>query len=101
MAFPEFSGVGFETAVELAQRGAKIYLGCRSKARGVTASQEIVARSGCETAMIKVLELDLAFLKSVRKFAEDFNSAEKQLDILVNNAGERLLNQLVVIKLLI
>ena len=87
--------------MELAKRGAKIYLGCRSKARGVTASQEIVARSGCEAAMIKVLELDLAFLKSVRKFAEDFNSAEKQLDILVNNAGERLLNQLVVIKLLI
>jgi NADP-dependent 3-hydroxy acid dehydrogenase YdfG len=38
--------------------------------------------------MIKVLELDLAFLKSVRKFAEDFQNAEKQLDILVNNAGK-------------
>ena len=80
--------MGFETAVELAKRGARVYLGCRSKAKGVTASRDIVVRAGCDASLVKVLELDLAFLKSVRKFAEEFLAMEKQLDILVNNAGE-------------
>ncbi len=84
-----FTGVGFETALDLVKRGAKVYLACRSKQRGVTASQEIVTRSGCNANQVKVLELDLGFLKSVRKFVEDFLSNEKQLDILINNAGKR------------
>ena len=82
------TGVGFETALDLVKRGAKVYLACRSKPRGVTASQEIVTRSGCDASQVKVLELDLGFLKSVRKFVDDFLSSEKQLDILINNAGK-------------
>lgn len=32
--FGQFSsGVGFQTALQLAKRGAKVYLGCRSEAR--------------------------------------------------------------------
>ena len=65
-----------------------MYLACRSKQRGVTASQEIVTQTGCDVSQVKVLELDLAFMKSVRKCAEEFLAAEKQLDILVNNAGK-------------
>jgi NAD(P)-dependent dehydrogenase (short-subunit alcohol dehydrogenase family) len=83
-----FPGVGFETALELVRRGAKVYLGCRNKQKGVAALQEIVAKSGCSATQVRVLELDLAFLKSVRKCAEDFLAAENQLDILVNNAGD-------------
>lgn len=36
---------------------------------------------------VYMMELDLADLKTVRKFAEDINNKEKKLDILVNNAG--------------
>lgn len=35
------------------------------------------------------MRLDLASLKSVRRFAESFLKTEPRLDILVNNAGER------------
>lgn len=51
------------------------------------------------------MKLDLANLKSVRLFAENFLKSEPRLDILINNAGEdvmalchisqkRLMNQL-------
>jgi NAD(P)-dependent dehydrogenase (short-subunit alcohol dehydrogenase family) len=84
LCFNIILGVGFETAVDLAKRGAKLYLGCRNKNKGVAASREIVARSGCDAGQVKFLELDLGFLKSVRKFADDFLASEKQLDILVS-----------------
>ncbi len=35
----------------------------------------------------RIMELDLASLKSVRKFAEEFRNNISQLDLLINNAG--------------
>jgi len=78
------TGIGKETAKELAVRGARVILACRSKERGEEAVKQIKAEVG---GQLEFRELDLASFKSVRKFAEELVASESKLDILVNNAG--------------
>lgn len=79
------TGIGKETAIDLAKRGAKVIIGCRSKERGEKAVIDIKRLSGNEDVHLKMI--DLASFKSVRAFAEDILKSEVRLDILVNNAG--------------
>lgn len=79
------TGIGFETAKELAARGARVIIGCRSRARGEQAVKKIIASTG--NKHVEMMDLDLADLQTVKKFAEDFCLKEDRLDILVNNAG--------------
>ena len=37
--------------------------------------------------MFPMMQLDLANIESIRKFAEDFRETGKKLNVLVNNAG--------------
>lgn len=62
------TGIGKETALELAKRGAKIYLACRSVARAEAARDEIIIKSNNKNVFVR--ELDLSSLKSVRNFAQ-------------------------------
>ncbi|MEU6357610.1 oxidoreductase [Streptomyces sp. NPDC047072] len=77
------SGIGYVTARELARRGARVVLACRSEARGTEAVRRIAAEVPCST--VELLRLDLADLASVREFADTF--PYDRLDLLVNNAG--------------
>ncbi|KAG6441477.1 hypothetical protein O3G_MSEX001841 [Manduca sexta] len=79
------SGVGFETAKDLAARGARLILACRNEERGTTAREKIVSATGNNDVHYR--HLDLASLASVRKFAADIIKNEKRVDILINNAG--------------
>ena len=79
------TGIGKETVVDLATRGARVIMACRSLKRGEAAKKEIVERTGSNNVAVK--HLDLASLRSIRAFAEDVNSNEARLDILVNNAA--------------
>ncbi|KAM6201122.1 retinol dehydrogenase 11 [Rhynchocyon petersi] len=79
------TGIGKETAKELAQRGARVYLACRDTQKGELVAKEIQTRTGNQQVWVR--KLDLADTKSVRDFAENFLAEEKQLHILVNNAG--------------
>ncbi|XP_072548130.1 dehydrogenase/reductase SDR family member 13b.1 isoform X1 [Salminus brasiliensis] len=79
------TGIGRETAVDLARRGARVILACRSKIRGEAASA--IVKRDSRSSNVVFMQLDLASLKSVRSFAETFLRTEKNLDILVNNAG--------------
>ena len=54
-----------QTARDLAKRGAKIIVGCRSRERGEAAVKEIIASSGNNN--IEMVELDLLSLASVRR----------------------------------
>ncbi|MFF4185509.1 oxidoreductase [Streptomyces sp. NPDC001691] len=77
------SGIGLVTARELARRGARVVLACRSEARGKEAEDRI--RGEVPHAQVEFRQLDLADLASVREFAATF--PHEQLDLLVNNAG--------------
>ena len=79
------TGIGKETAVDLASRGAKVIIGCRNLQKGKEALNEIKERSG--NSNVSLEEIDLASLESVRKFADKFLNSEPRLDILINNAG--------------
>jgi retinol dehydrogenase 12 len=79
------SGLGLETAKQLAKRGGKIYLACRSEKKGLEAVKQVKQFSQSEN--VKFLQLDLASLDNVRAFAKKFHELENCLDILVNNAG--------------
>lgn len=79
------TGIGKETAMELARRGARLYMACRDAARCEAARLEIIERTQNPNVFNRTL--DLASLSSVRQFAERFLAEEQRLDILVNNAG--------------
>jgi len=79
------SGIGFETAKALAEKGAKVILACRNLDKANLAAKEI--RSMVRKAKLEIIQLDLADLASVRKFADTFKSKYGSLDLLINNAG--------------
>ena len=68
------TGIGKETALDLATRGARVIMACRNLLKAEEALEEIVQKSGNKNIVAK--RLDLAFLKSVREFAEDVNNNE-------------------------
>lgn len=79
------TGIGKETALDMAGRGARVILACRDKARASQAADEIRQRSGNGNVVVKIM--DLASLQSVRDLAKDIQETEERLDILINNAG--------------
>jgi len=79
------TGIGRETALDLARRGARVFLACRSEERTQPVVEEIRTATGNDQVFFK--KLDLARITSIRAFAEDFFDEEERLDILVNNAG--------------
>jgi NAD(P)-dependent dehydrogenase (short-subunit alcohol dehydrogenase family) len=79
------SGIGYQTARELARHGARVLLGVRDAAKGEAARGRILAES--PQAQVAVVPLDMASLASIRGFAGEFVASGSRLDVLVNNAG--------------
>ncbi|XP_051235398.1 retinol dehydrogenase 11 isoform X2 [Dicentrarchus labrax] len=79
------TGIGKETALDMAQRGARVILACRDMTRARIAADEIRQQSGNGNVVVK--KLDLSSLQSVRDLARDVQENEERLDILINNAG--------------
>jgi NAD(P)-dependent dehydrogenase (short-subunit alcohol dehydrogenase family) len=81
------SGLGKETALALAQRGATVILACRNLTSGEQVADEIVRKSGCSPSNLVLKELDLASLDSVRRFATSVKREFHQVSLLILNAG--------------
>lgn len=79
------SGLGYETALAIARKGGRVVLACRNLDKAEASVDSLRAeRGGAEVA---ALELDLASLDSVRRFADEFREHHGTLDVLINNAG--------------
>ena len=79
------SGIGYESAVALARKGARVVMACRSLDKAEQARADLLKRA--PGASVDILHLDLGNLKSVRSFATTFNASYDRLDVLMNNAG--------------
>ena len=79
------TGLGFETALDLYQKGAKVYVACRDEVKGLNAIERMKAISSGGELIYG--HLDLASLSSIKVFAEKIIATENRLDLLVNNAG--------------
>ena len=58
---------------------------CRDVNKGMVAANEITAKN--PKAILKVMELNLSSLVSIRKLAKELKRKEPKIDILINNAG--------------
>ena len=81
------SGIGFETALELARRGAEVILPARTQAKADDAAARILKK--VPKAQLYPEILDLAVQASVHAFANRMieRFPGQSLDLLINNAG--------------
>ncbi|XP_032704543.1 retinol dehydrogenase 13 [Lontra canadensis] len=79
------TGIGKQTAMELARRGGNVILACRDMEKCEAAAKDI--RGETLNHRVRARHLDLASLKSIREFAAKITEEEKQVHILVNNAA--------------
>jgi NAD(P)-dependent dehydrogenase (short-subunit alcohol dehydrogenase family) len=79
------TGLGYETALVLADRGARVVLAVRDTEKGQAAAARIVGT--VPRADVAVQPLDLGSLQSVRTSAEELKAAYPRIDLLINNAG--------------
>lgn len=79
------SGIGYEAARVLANKQATVIIAVRNLDKGNKALEKILGQN--KDASVKVMELDLADLASVKNFAQEFKKNYSHLDLLINNAG--------------
>ncbi|KIC58911.1 short-chain dehydrogenase [Brevundimonas nasdae] len=78
-------GLGLETALALAGKGAEVVLAARNPEKGTEAERLI--RSRHPKAAVRFDLLDLASLASVQAFAERHLATGRPIDMLIDNAG--------------
>ncbi|XP_059154986.1 retinol dehydrogenase 13-like [Physella acuta] len=79
------TGIGKETARELARRGGRIIMACRDIEKCEKVRQEFILETANHN--IECRKLDLASIGSIRAFCKGIHASERHLDILINNAG--------------
>ncbi|MFK7999649.1 MAG: SDR family NAD(P)-dependent oxidoreductase [Polyangiales bacterium] len=85
------AGIGYASALQLAERGLTVVMACRNQARGEHARAKIVEATS--NPRVHLLSLDTSSMSSVRAFAADFSARFQRLDVLINNAGNFDLSQ--------
>lgn len=78
-------GLGLEIAKALAATDARIVLACRNPDKANTAIAQI--KQLTPSAQIEAMELDVADLASIRRFADAFKTRHTKLDLLIHNAA--------------
>ena len=79
------TGIGYEAALVLAGKGARVVLAVRNAGTGQKAIDAIARKH--PGAAVTLQELDLSSLGSVRKATDALRAAHPRIDLLINNAG--------------
>lgn len=74
------TGLGFETAKALAEKGGRVVIAVRNVEKGKQAADRI-------SGDVEVQELDLTSLDSIRAASDAIKSRFDRIDLLINNAG--------------
>ncbi|KAF4035509.1 short chain dehydrogenase [Phytophthora infestans] len=83
------SGIGYETALQLARNGAHVVLACRNEERGREAEASIREALATipDAGTVELMQVDVSDLSSVKQFTEEFKKTHNRLNLLINNAG--------------
>ncbi len=79
------SGLGFESAKALLDKGATVIMGCRSLQKAQTAKELLLQSTNAGS--IDLIHIDLADLSSIHKASEELKAKYGRLNLLINNAG--------------
>ncbi|KAE8601465.1 hypothetical protein XENTR_v10013678 [Xenopus tropicalis] len=79
------TGIGKETALELAKRGGRIIMACRDMGKCENAARDIRGKTLNHNVFAR--HLDLASSKSIKEFAKTIINEEERVDVLINNAA--------------
>ena len=80
------SGIGYQVAKQLAEKGWSVTLFCRREEAAEQACEEIRQQTGNQH--VDYILVDLSDMKSVREAAEQYIQKEDFLDVLINNAAD-------------
>ena len=80
------SGIGYQAAKQLADKGWQVTIFCRSKERAESACEIIISETG--NSHVSYLLADLSDLTSIKTAIENYIQTQGALDVLINNAAD-------------
>jgi NAD(P)-dependent dehydrogenase (short-subunit alcohol dehydrogenase family) len=80
------SGIGKQTAIQLAQLGFNVIIGVRDLKRGENALAEIKEIS--DKNDIRLLQIDMSSKNSILKASQELKNKIEKLDVLIHNAAD-------------
>ncbi|MFD3555513.1 SDR family NAD(P)-dependent oxidoreductase [Streptomyces goshikiensis] len=81
------SGIGYDTARQLAERGATVLLHGRTAEEAQAAVDRLIATAGIDGSLLRPLAADFIRLEEVENLAHAVVREHPHLDVLVNNAA--------------
>ncbi len=79
------TGLGYQTTLALARKGARVVMACRDEERAKRARDGLL--TAVPKAELELLLLDLASQESIRDASQAYLSRHNRLDMLINSAG--------------
>ncbi len=80
------SGIGKAAAIQIAEKGFIVLIGCRNKERGTAALSEIREKSNNND--VELLLIDMSSQKSIKNAVKVLDSKYNKLDVLIHNAAD-------------